>query len=81
MHCRSLDHIQQGSVAPCVIQRRWCPHPRRFPALPEVAVFAAKTASVSHKAVAASTAALLHLLALLYFHFAYHRMVEALDGI
>lgn len=50
-------------------------------ALKLVAVFAAKTASVSHKAVAASTAAVLHLLALLYFHFAYHRTVEALDGI
>lgn len=41
-----------------------------------MSVFLAKTASASHKVVAAGTAAAVHLLALLYFHFAYHKTVE-----
>lgn len=46
-----------------------------------MSVFSAKTASASHKAVAAGAAGALHLLALLYFHFAYHRTVEVLESI
>ncbi|XP_037287691.1 protein YIPF3 [Rhipicephalus microplus] len=46
-----------------------------------ISVFSAKTASASHKTVAAGTAGALHLLALLYFHFAYHRTVEVLENI
>ncbi|XP_075527676.1 protein YIPF3-like isoform X1 [Dermacentor variabilis] len=46
-----------------------------------MSVFSAKTASASHKAVTAGAAGALHLLALLYFHFAYHRTVQVLESI
>lgn len=44
-----------------------------------MSVFAAKTPVASQKVAPAVAAGLLHLLSLLYFHFAYHRTVEALS--
>lgn len=46
-----------------------------------VSVLVARTSGSSHKILAGGVAASLHLLMLLYAHFAYHRTVEALDQI